>query len=485
MEKVKKNKLFFHDLSWYMVGAMIPMLLNLIKTPILTRHYTTDDFGYLGLMMTTFGYLSTISFSWLASCIWRYYNEFSKRIGLNILFSNILFLFVVSSVLLLVLSLILGLVFHYQEMDYLLIKLTFIAFLHFITKELLALYLVIIRIKGFAKMYNFLLIFQVALAFVLLMLFAFVLHMDITSILLSSFLVDLALIVFIGIKLVDKEKLKTLSLRFVSRRIIKILFGYGSLTLIAALFIMLIVSSDRYIIAMYDTISNVGIYTKVYDISQLSIMAIVFVFFSTINPRMIKELTYNFKNSDQLLVKYLYTFFLLGIPMTTLASIYSREIIQILLGEDFWAGYVIMPSVFFSAFIYGAVKFYENKLKFANKTAWIVRILGISFVLNLIMNFLLVPTYGYVVAAHTTLLTYIFMISCFLWNDSMSIFKNKAYLNDLIKVCLLMVAFWIIDLTIRERIDFGFFHAVVEALVFVGIYILLFYKKIKKIHLPV
>src|SRR5690606_17720404 len=119
MEKVKKNKLFFHDLSWYMVGAMIPMLLNLIKTPILTRHYTTDDFGYLGLMMTTFGYLSTISFSWLASCIWRYYNEFSKRIGLNILFSNILFLFVVSSVLLLVLSLILGLVFHYQEMDYL------------------------------------------------------------------------------------------------------------------------------------------------------------------------------------------------------------------------------------------------------------------------------------------------------------------------------------------------------------------------------
>jgi len=47
MEKVKKNKLFFHDLSWYMVGAMIPMLLNLIKTPILTRHYTTDDFGYL------------------------------------------------------------------------------------------------------------------------------------------------------------------------------------------------------------------------------------------------------------------------------------------------------------------------------------------------------------------------------------------------------------------------------------------------------
>ena len=395
----KKNKSFFNDLSWYMLGAMIPMLLNLFKTPIFTRHYSTEDFGYLGLVMTTFGYLSTISFSWLASCIWRYYNEFNKRIGLNKLYSNILFLYILSSILILILTLIMLVIFHYQELDYIVLKLTFLAFLHFCTKEFLALYMVTVRIKGFAKTYNYLLILQVFLAFAILLLFAFVLDMDISSMILSSLIIDCCIIAVIGFKLIKNKKLIAISLKHVSRRIIKIMFSYGSVTLIASLFLMLIISSDRYIIAMYDTISNVGIYTKVYDISQLSIMAFAFVFYNTINPRMIKELTYNFENSDNLLVKYLFAFLFFGIPVTTLASIYSKEIVQILLGEDFRSGYVIMPCVFFGAFISGLVKFYENKLKFANKTIFIARIFGISLVLNLVMNFLLVPKFGYIAAA--------------------------------------------------------------------------------------
>ncbi len=468
-----------------MLGAMIPMLLNLFKTPIFTRHYSTEDFGYLGLVMTTFGYLSTISFSWLASCMWRYYNEFKKRIGLEKLYSNIFFLYILSSVLTLLLTLIMVAVCHYKDMDFVVIKLIFLTFLHFCTKELLALYMIIMRIKGFAKTYNYILILQVLLAFVLLLLFAFVLDMDISSMILSSLLIDCAIILVLFSGLIKRNSLSHISFNHVSRRIIKILFGYGSITLIAALFLMLIVTSDRYIIALYDTISNVGIYTKVYDISQLSIMAIIFVYFSTINPRMIKELTYNFENSDKLLVKYLYAFLLFGIPMAFMASIYSKEIVQVLLGEDFRAGYIIMPSIFFSALIYGLVKFYENKLKFANKTIFIARVFAMAFLINLILNFLFVPKFGYIAAAYSTLLAYIFMMVCFFWNDSMTLFKRKDYLKTISLVIILMLVFWLIDMELRKWLDFKFIYAIIEAVIFFGIFGLLFYKNITKLDLPV
>jgi len=468
-----------------MLGAMVPMLLNLFKTPIFTRHYSTEDFGYLGLVMTTFGYLSTISFSWLASCMWRYYNEFKKRIGLEKLYSNILFLYVLSSLLTLLLTLGMAFVCYYKNMDLVVIKLIFITFLHFCTKELLALYMIVMRIKGFAKTYNYILILQVFLAFVLLLLFAFVLEMDISAMILSSLLIDCSIILILFTGMLRRKSLNKISMKLVSKRVVKILFGYGSVTLIAALFLMLIVTSDRYIIAAYDTISNVGIYTKVYDISQLSIMAIIFVYFSTINPRMIKELTYNFENADELLVKYFYAFLLFGIPMTFLSSIYSKEIVQVLLGEAFRPGYVIMPSIFFSAFIYGLVKFYENKLKFANKTVFIARVFGISFFINLILNFLFVPKFGYIAAAYSTLTTYIFMMICFFWNDSMTFFRQKNYVKDISIVIVLMTAFWLIDFTLRKEINFNFLYAILEAVIFLGIFVLIFYKKIKKLDLPI
>src|SRR5690606_7852762 len=148
---------------------------------IFTRHYSTEDFGYLGLVMTTFSYLSTISFSWLASCMWRFYNEFNKRIGLGKLYSNILFLYALSSLLTFVLTLVMVTICYYKDMHSVVLKLIFITFLHVCTKEFLALYMIIMRIKGFAKTYNYLLILQVFLAFILLLLFAFVWDMDISA----------------------------------------------------------------------------------------------------------------------------------------------------------------------------------------------------------------------------------------------------------------------------------------------------------------
>ena len=483
--EVRKNKSFVRDISWYMVGTMIPMLLNLFKTPIFTRHYSTEDFGYLGLVLTTFTYLSTVSFAWLASCMWRYYNDFKKRIGIEKLYSNILFLYLLSALLTLIITLIMVVVFYQKEMNFLVLKLVLLAFMHFCVKGLLAIYMVVIRIKGSVKLYNFILISQASFAFALLLLFAFDFDMDISAMISSSLVIDFFIILILFISIIKRDSLRGISPKHLSKRIMKILFGYGSLTLITSLFLMFIVSSDRYIIAMYDTISNVGIYTKVYDIAQLSLMAIILVYFNTINPRMIKELTFNFQEVDNFMVKYIYAFLFFGIPIVFFTSIYAKEIVQILLGEDFRSGYVIMPCIFFSLLLYGIILFCSNKLKFSNKLIFNARIYGIAFIFNLILNFLFVPKFGYMAAAYSTLFSYIFILVCFLWNDSMTLFKRKNYLKDILGIFVLMSIFWLIDFELRKLINFKLEYAILEGLIFAGIFTMMYFRKIKNMDLPI
>ena len=36
------------DLSWYLLGTIIPMGVGFIKTPIFTRYFTPEEYGYLG-----------------------------------------------------------------------------------------------------------------------------------------------------------------------------------------------------------------------------------------------------------------------------------------------------------------------------------------------------------------------------------------------------------------------------------------------------
>lgn len=99
---------------------------------------------------------------------------------------------------------------------------------------------------------------------------------------------------------------------------------------------------------------------------------------------------------------------MLGISCMLLClSIVSPEVVLILGGEEYMEAVYVMPpvvaSVFFS-FLYtllANVEFFFDKNKFAMK----ISIVGA--LVNVILNYLLIPVFGYVAAAYTTLLCYV------------------------------------------------------------------------------
>jgi len=472
------NSKFVIDMGWYLLGTLIPMGVGFFKTPIFTRYFTPEEYGYLGLITITFSYFSIFLYSWLASCLWRYYNAYKNKNDLKNLYSNLFFIYLGASIVLLIIA---GIWYATAE-NPLVKQLIVLSFFLYFIKEFIGLYLIVIRLEGKALTYNLIHSGRAVLSFGLLYVMTFVYHQRITSVLLSSIYIDIVVLIFI---LLFVRKNLAFSIRSISRKTLMVLYRFGSIGLIANFCFLLISSSDRYIIALFCTVDDVGIYNQVYNISQLSVVALVTVFFNTVNPKLNKELEVNFEGSNQLSSNYLFVLLLFGLPIITYFSLFSKQIAYVLLGEEFRGGYTIMPYVFISAFLYGLFLFIEIKFKFAEKLKDIAIGMIIASIINVGLNFIFIPMYGYKWAAITTFISYLFLFLYFYIQDSLGFLKNPHFVKKVIFSLLILLAQVIIDLTLRSFYSINIWYTILEGIIFFVIYLGIFKNEIRSLKIPV
>lgn len=471
-----KDSGFVKDLSWYLLGTLIPMGIGFVKTPVFTRYFTPEEFGYLGLISITFSYISVFLYSWLSGCLWRYYNAYKEKAALRSLYSNLFFIFFAASFLLLIVT-----ITWFFIADQLLVKqLIVLSFVQYFVREIVGMFLIVTRLEGRARTYNVVHSLRAILSFALLYVLTFVYQFRITAMITSVIAVDV--VVLLVLLIANKEGVK-ISVKSVSKPVLNVLMKFGSVGLLANFCFLLISSGDRYIIAMFTDMASVGIYNQVYNICQLSVVALVTVYFNTINPTLNRELEINFRHADILLSRYIYVFLLAGLPVITLLSLFSKEIAFILLGEEFRSGYTIMPFVFVSAFLYGLFMFTEIKFKFADKLKQIAVGVVITSVINIGLNFILIPLYGYKWAAITTLIAYLFLVFYFYMQDSLGFFSHQEFWKTILKVILVLSVMVLADRLLRLFYLPGLPETIAEGILLLGVYVLVFRKKIISIKI--
>jgi O-antigen/teichoic acid export membrane protein len=470
------NKRFVRDMGWYLLGSIIPMGIGFVKTPIFTRYFTPEEYGYLGLITITFSYFSIFLYSWLSSCLWRYYNAFKNKSELKGLYSNLFLIFAGTSLLLLAISLIWV---SFAELP-LVRNLIILSFFQFLIKELIGLYLITLRLEGKAVTYNLIHSLRAVLTFSLLYVMAFVFHFRITSVLISAIAIDM--IVLVVILLFIRHDV-SVSFRLISRATIRLLFRFGSIGLVSNFFFLLITTSDRYLIAYFTDMTAVGIYNQVYNICQLSIVALATVYFNTINPRLNKELEADFNGSAKLVQDYLYAFLLFGLPVVTYLSLFPTQIAQILLGEAFRSGYVIMPWIFVSAFFYGLYLFIELRFKFSDRLKNLALGVIIASILDVALNFILIPKFGYQMAAISTFVSYTFILIYFFGQDDAGFFRNRLYLRNTLYFILILLTQVFIDQIARQYFEISLWQTIGEGIIFLAIYLVLTRKQIQAVRI--
>ncbi len=397
------HKGLIKDFAWYSASSFLPMAVGLFRTPVFTRHFGPDDFGSLGIVQVTFSYLGMFLFSWISSCLWRYYQRYRKESRSGQLNGGLMLFFGASFLLLLLFSA----AWYALTGSELMRELIVLSFFHLIFSQILMAYLVIVRMEERASLYTAVQSLRALLAFGLSLYLVFRLNAGIPALVTGLAVVDgLVLLLMWLWNPVGLE----VRVRGMKTGEMKELLSYGMAGLVMNVSLLTLNLSDRYVILYSEGLVSVGIYDQVYKISQLSVSALVAVFFNVINPGLFRKLEESFEGSLPGMARYLRFFLLLGLPVVVYLSLFSELLSDVLLGAAFREAYRMMPFVFFAAFLQGVSNFFELRMKFSNQ----LRRLGLVFlaaaVLNLVLNLLFVPVYGYYWAAVSTLLTVLLVI---------------------------------------------------------------------------
>ncbi len=444
------------------------MLVGFVRSPIYTRIFTPEEYGYYSLVFITYSYLSIAFYSWLLSSFWRFYIKYKNNNQQIHLYTNTYIIYIICTLFLAGITLIWCI-----SIDSAIIKkLVLFSFLHFTTNELISLILIRIRIEGKTLAYNTLQGLRVLISFGLLLYLTFISDYRIEAFVISSSIVNALFLIIIISFTYKPVKFKLSHISFKHQ---KTLLLYGVMSIIVNLSIVVLATSDRYIIKIFDSTDSVGIYNQVYNISSISIAALINVFMATINPVLLNELENNYKDSGKLIKQFIGLYIYLLLPLTVYMSLFSKQVSIILLGEKFRVGYMMIPWIMLSSLLYGLTHFNETILKFANAYRKIIFGFLTVTMLNIGLNFIFVPAFGYKSAAITNFACYLALYIYFYKKSSIKyfdLFGGRGYLKPALYILVSQVIF---DMFIRHviKINLNVVYSVLEGLVFLLLYILL------------
>ena len=164
--------------------------------------------------------------------------------------------------------------------------------------------------------------------------------------------------------------------------------------------------SDRYMVSYFMGITAVGIYSAAYRIGEYASFTLV-ALSTVLYPTIIKSYEEENLSETRKYLKYSLKYFMMvAIPSAFGLSILAKPVLSILTTPEFVIGSTVVPFVAFGVILFGLCRFCFHIFYLANRTHLVVRLLGTSAALNIILNIILIPRMGIVGAAVATFIAY-------------------------------------------------------------------------------
>ncbi len=193
---------------------------------------------------------------------------------------------------------------------------------------------------------------------------------------------------------------------------IKELLSYGFKFIFIGVFILVIDMSDRFFLKHYFGESAVGIYWANYRLA--SVMGLVIAAFRFSWTPFFLNLGTDSASKDLIakVAEYfvfagslLFLFFGLMIDLLVPSEVFGLRFID----ERYLTGIAIVPVVLLAYFFSGLYSTFNAAPFFTNNTRSLLLVSGAGFVINIILNIVLIPRYELMGAAAATLITYLLM----------------------------------------------------------------------------
>ena len=424
------RKFIVHFLK-YSPASIVPSIIGFLTLPFLTNFFPPGEYGNYILMTTTVNFLGTIIGSLWGPAIVRFFIVFKEEGKLKQYYDTLIggyliSLFLITLAFISILELLKG------DMDPSLYKLMIIGVLFLISTSYYSITRRLLNAKEKSELYSIFTVISSILTFLFGIAVVLVFKTDISGFILGNILAYIILFPFMYYTSFEglffgKNFQKSAFFKFLN-------FGFP--LLISGFSGWILSISDRYILNFFKGSLEVGIYSASYTLSEYSITIIWTLFITAGYPIIVKLWeTKGHEDTQEYITELTRYFLLIAFPAALGISVLSKGVITVITSPLYYGGYIIVPLVSFGAFLLGLQWFAQLGIVLNNKTAETARMVFVAAISNIILNFILVPQFGYFGAAISTLIAYIILLLLCV-KISNTYLKWKFPFNSLFKIIL-------------------------------------------------
>lgn len=400
------TKEYIKDTVKYLPSKIVPGIIGFLSIYILTRLFSPEDYGDYSLVRSTVMMLAVLT-GWLPTSIVRFYPGYERDKKLGFFYGNavrlgLLSVVVVGALFSIILFLTRG---HFSE--------RLISFMHigtglFVAGTMFDLLSTLLRSRRMINWYSvFVLSCRIA-GLALGLSLAVFFNMGVRGLLWGAITSNVVLLPLLWRKV--KEKVIVVKER-INWSLAKNMAIYSFPLVVGNLAAWILSLSDRYILQFFWGSHEVGIYSASYNIVYQSIMLLSYLMGVAVGPLGMHMWENEGEEKTKIFrAKVTRYFLIVCVPSAVGLSVLAKPILSVLTGEMFFEGYKIFPFVVCGAFFLGLQARFHGGFLYHKKTSPITFGIIASGLLNLVLNFLFIPKYGYMAAAITTFISYTFLL---------------------------------------------------------------------------
>ncbi len=390
--------------AWYTIGNLFTRSIGFLLLPLYSNLINTAEFGNYSLIMSLYTILSVFYYGGLQSALSKYYleevNEHKQKEIFSTIFNSTLIIGVIITAVIFLMSEPIAITTtgsgDYADLISLVFAALFFESTTFIIIHLLRTKEIVRKVVGYSS-------FSAIINLILNIYLVYILRQGIYGIILAQ-LISAALLFVILLPVLRGNYIKVINLK-----LFKIIFVFTYPLIIAGLFSASVDVIDRFIIDHFMGKVEVGIYSFSYRIALIMNIFVISLrsAWTPYSIRLYHEGNYTNefgKSFTKIITVSLLIFLVVSMFIDDLFNIHSNGLY--LFNPGYRDGIIIIPVILI-AYIFNAIVTYYSLYPYVSGTSihFLVSDL-IAFVINILLNFLLIPQYGIIGAAYATFFSY-------------------------------------------------------------------------------
>jgi len=396
-------KRFVKDMAIYLPSQFLPAITAFITTPILTRLFLPAEYGYWALATSVSAFLVALAVSGFGSAVLRFYPAYKAQSTLNVLFATLGIS--ITAVITIVAGVSYLALFLLKEfLPSALVQLLPLVILVFVAESIFTVFISLMRAQERSGSYTSFQLFIRYGGLAVGLLLVVVLGFRVEGLLWGTFLtlvLALPFLIFlttrgVGIHPQHFHVMDALQM-----------WQYAWPLMLGNVAMWGLRVSDLFIIRSFWPERDVGLYSVSYNISAKSIELLVALFLLSVSPLIFNTWESEGREAtERTLTMVTRVYLLLCLPAAVGVSILARPFVALLTAPDYYEGSKIVGFVVFSSFAWGLSNIAMMGIAIKKQARRLGANQIVAAFTHIGLQLLLVPRFGYVASAISTLIGY-------------------------------------------------------------------------------